>query len=357
MKILLLTKYSRMGASSRLRSLQYLPKLNKQGFQITVQSLFDDKYLNSLYSNKSRSKLAIVRYYLKRLYALTKVRQYDIIWIEKEVFPYFPALVEQFLSLIGIKYIVDYDDAIFHNYDSSKNKIIRLFLSRKIDKVMKNASCVLAGNSYLAERAKLAGAKNIQLLPTVVDHYRYKNNSSSINDILTIGWIGSPSTQKYVIEILPILLEVYNQLPFRLLLVGATETISEDLPGLDVVIHSWSENTETDLINTMDIGIMPLHDGPWEKGKCGYKLIQYMACGVPVVASDVGVNKVIIGDQESGFVVSKKDDWVDRLLQLLSSSSIRNEKGDNGRSTVRKKYSIESQVINLIDILNSNGKA
>lgn len=352
MKVLFLTKYSRMGASSRLRSMQYVPLLKSKGFQVTVQSLFDDIYLANLYSDGRRSKLAMANYYLKRLYTLLKVRQYDIVWIEKEIFPYLPALVEQLLPLVGIKYIVDYDDAIFHSYDLSKSKFISFFLGKKIDKVMKNASCVIVGNNYLADRAVVAGARNVKLIPTVVNHNRYQQRQSLKNDVLTIGWIGSPFTQKYVVEILSELQEAYGQHPFRLLLIGAASDVHKLLPGLDVDVRDWSEDTEVGLIGLMDIGIMPLIDNPWEKGKCGYKLIQYMACGVPVIASDVGVNKVIINDQQAGFVVNTKEDWLNVLLQLLRSSSLRHIKGTAGRDIVKQQYSIDSQAKNIIDVLN-----
>ena len=352
-RVLVLSKYPRMGASSRLRTLQYLPLLEQQGFEFTVCSLFDQTYLENLYGKGNRSRLAVVQYYTKRLITLFSVWRYDLVWIEKELFPYLPATAEKILSIFGIKYIVDYDDAIFHNYDLSGNKLIRILLANKIDKVMSYSSYVLAGNSYLAMRAKDAGAKHIQLIPTVVDHLRYKQREEKTDSLLTVGWIGSPSTQKYVIEILPALLEVYKQLPFRLLLVGATEAISKDLPGLDVVVYPWNESTETDLIGTMDIGIMPLHDGPWEKGKCGYKLIQYMACGVPVIASAVGVNLDIVKSTVSGLLVDRSLDWQDALLQLLMSPHLRAKYGFKGRVAVEKQYSVESQIPILKRILNS----
>ena len=351
--ILVLTKYPRMGASSRLRTLKYLPWLEEQGFAFKVQSLFDDNYLKNLYSHNARSKAVLGKLYLKRLLILFTVKNYDAIWIEKEVFPYLPAFAEKALALLGIKYVVDYDDAIFHNYDLSNNKLITIILSKKIDKVMKNASCVLAGNSYLAERARLAGAKRIQLLPTVVDHLKYKRASKSGQDVLTVGWIGSPSTQKYVIEILPELLIAYQKYPFRLLLVGATDEASKELTGLDVEIREWSEQTEADLISLMDIGIMPLKDGPWEKGKCGYKLIQYMACEVPVIASDVGVNSEVIEDGAAGLLTKQKSDWSGALLKLLESTELRQSYGRAGKAIVKNKYSIEAQLPVLTKVFSS----
>lgn len=353
MKILVLTKYPRMGASSRLRTLQFLPFLETNGFEFTVQSLFDNAYLENLYNNGSRSKLASANYYFRRLLILLTVKRYDVIWIEKELFPYFPAYFEKILAMMNVKYIVDYDDAIFHNYDFSKNKLIRFFLKNKIDKVMKHSSCVMAGNNYLAKRAKSSGARNIELRPTVVDHLKYENKESTNKNLLTIGWIGSPTTQKYIAEIAPMLYEINKQSSFRLLLVGATENIKKELQGLEVDVHPWDENTEAGLIRLMDIGIMPLHDGPWEKGKCGYKLIQYMASGIPVIASDVGVNREIIESSESGLLVDEKSSWTSTILKLINSPDLRAQFGKAGRDAVKQNYSIQSQLPKINKILNS----
>ena len=130
MKVLLLSKYSRKGASSRLRSFQYLPYLEENGWRFTVQSLFDDAYLDSLYLGNGRSRKAIVLSYLRRLIVVAGFYRYRFLWMEKELFPYMPAWVEMFLSWLGVGYVVDYDDAIFHNYDLSSNKWVRRFLGK-----------------------------------------------------------------------------------------------------------------------------------------------------------------------------------------------------------------------------------
>jgi hypothetical protein len=175
MKILYFTKYTRKGASSRLRSYQYFPYLEARGFKITVSPFFDDQYLENLYAHQSTIK-QIIKAYIRRFLALRKVFKYDWIFIEKELFPYFPAWFETLFSLLKIKYIVDYDDAIFHNYDLNPNPIIRFLLKRKIDKVMKYSNMVIVGNEYLANKAREAKASKIQIIPTVIDLTRYHVN-------------------------------------------------------------------------------------------------------------------------------------------------------------------------------------
>jgi len=354
-RVLVLSKYPRNGASSRLRTLQYLPFLKQQGFEFTVHNLFDDSYLETLYRKGTRSRWAIIGRYLRRLYSLLWVRQFDIVWIEKEIFPYFPAVAERLLSFLGVKYVVDYDDAIFHNYDLSENPLVKRFLSRKIDTVMRLSGCVLAGNDYLATRARESGARKIQILPTVVDHRRYAERHLRGSGKLTVGWIGSPSTQKYVVEVFPALKAAYLKMPFRLLLVGATGEVRHQLPGLDVDVEPWNENTEADLIASMDIGIMPLHDGPWERGKCGYKLIQYMASCVSVIASPVGVNREIVEGSSSGLLADNLNEWEHNLTRLLLSDDMRFRMGRSGKNMVEEKYSLQSQVPVLKSVLESVG--
>lgn len=342
-KILLLSKYPRLGASSRLRSIQYLPYLEANGFEVTIKSLFDEKYLNDLYIDGRRSKARTALLYAKRFFVLFKAIKYDLIWVEYEIFPYTPPFAEKILRLFGKKYVVDYDDAIFHNYDLSNNPLIKKILGRKIDGVMRSAHSVIAGNNYLSERAKLAGAENVMVIPTVVDHTRYQTKEKYNSTPLIIGWVGSPSTQKYVVGIREALAKVCQAHGARLMLVGATPQIAAELPGIDVEAIPWTESSEAALIHQMDIGIMPLLDGPWEKGKCGYKLIQYMACAVPVIASPIGVNIDIVTTSRSGLLADTSLQWEDALLRLMSSPELRAELGKAGRIAVENNYSLQSQ--------------
>ncbi|PHQ26780.1 glycosyl transferase family 1 [Marinobacter guineae] len=354
MKILLLSKYSRKGASTRLRSLQYLPFLEAEGFQITVSSLFDDQYLDLLYKHGKRAPLRTVMLYVRRLFVLLSVFRYDLIWIEKEIFPYLPALAERILHWLGKRYVVDYDDAIFHNYDLSGNSVLRRALGRKIDVVMRYARCVVAGNDYLAGRAKTAGAVRVELVPTVVDATRYNSNESSPAAKPVIGWIGSPSTQSYVVGMARALTSLCQKHNARLLLVGASDDIVSEFPGLDVEVVPWSEAFEAELIAQMDIGIMPLSDGPWEKGKCGYKLIQYMAGGIPVIASPVGVNVDIVGANQCGLLAANTAEWEVALDKLLESPAQRLQLGKAGRKAVETQYSLAVQAPVLAGIFTQS---
>ncbi|WP_219272483.1 glycosyltransferase family 4 protein [Pseudomonas sp. Xaverov 83] len=351
MKILLLPKYSRMGASTRLRLLQFLPFLEAEGLQVDSETLFDDKYLEDLYRGGGRSVLLTLKQYLLRLLVLFKAGRYDVVWIEKEIFPFCPAVAERLLKLVGIPYIVDYDDAVFHTYDLSSSAVVRTLLGSKIDTVMRNAECVIAGNAYLADRAIKAGAPHVEVIPTVVEHARYGRTLPAPNEKLVIGWIGSPSTEKYVVQIRDALRAACETYGARIVLMGASEGVIDELQGIDVEVHKWSEDAETGFVQALDIGIMPLIDGRWEKGKCGYKLIQYMACGVPVIASPVGVNVDIVEGNECGMLAADMSDWHRCLDTLLSDQDLRLFYGSKGLFAVENIFSVQVQAPRIRDIL------
>lgn len=352
MKVLALTKYDLMGASSRVRFELYRDKLKEENIELSLSPFFDDEYLEILYKTKKKSLLKTLQAYIRRFFALLTIYQFDRIWIEKELFPYFPAFFERVLSLLNVKYIVDFDDAVFHNYDLSNNPIIRLALSSKIDTVMKLSSCVTAGNQYLMDRAIKAGAQRVEFLPTVVDEKKYHRITKK-EDTCVIGWIGSPATQNYVLNLREAFEYVAREHKIEIHLIGANEGMKDHFKNLNVKIIPWSEASEATLISNFDIGIMPLPDGPWERGKCGYKLIQYMASSVPVMGSAVGVNTEIINQCRSGILVEGQSvqNWQEALVQMISNPELRENFGKNGRLGVEKTYSLSAQAPRLIKFL------
>lgn len=375
MRILYLTKYTRLGGSSRMRSYQYFPYLEKAGMQITVKPFFDNDYLQDFYKGKKNTS-TVLRSYLRRFFVLFSILKYDNVVIEKEIFPFLPAVAEWMLKWFGIKYIVDYDDAIFHNYDQSSNPFIKKFLGNKIDRVMRLSGTVVAGNQYLAEYAQKSGAKKIKIIPTVIDIERYpsKNNLSDLtllpNVILSgvegkaeersdskddqkfiVGWIGTKTTfEKHLLpcrEWIKELQDQHSNIHFHI--VGITEDM--DL-GKNVKYIPWTEETEVSEILKMDVGIMPLQDSQWEKGKCAYKLIQYAACGIPGVASDVGMNKEVCIDGETGFIARNKEEWKAKIVDCKNDSEQRLRMGANVRELVEQKFCIQVTSDRWIEILS-----
>lgn len=349
MRILLLSRYGSLGASSRVRYLQYLSYFRSQGADISVVPLFSDRYVRALYEGGAR-RWEVFAGYWRRLQALIQASRFDVLIVEKELFPFLPAVVERLLCLIGIPYVVDYDDALFHRYDRHSSIVMRWLLGGKIDVVMSHASMVIAGNAYLADRAREAGALRIEVIPTVVDTERYQPRCHVVNETLVVGWIGTPKTSRYLKPLIPVFAALQDEVSVRFVAVGAR---AEDFVGTPVEARPWSVETEVEAIQQFDIGIMPLEDSPWERGKCGYKLIQYMACGLPVVASPVGVNPEIIIPEVSGLLASTSDEWHWALLRLLQADRpSRFAMGRSGRVRVENWYSLQVQAPRLLSAIS-----
>jgi glycosyltransferase involved in cell wall biosynthesis len=345
MKILFLTRYDSKGASSRYRFLQYIPYLETAGFECIVSPLFDNKYLNKLYNCKQNTFVSIFVYMMRRLSVLVTTKQFDLVVLEKEVIPFAPAFLERLLNIINIPYVVDYDDAIFHQYDCHTNPIVRTILRKKIAVVMRNARLVIAGNNYIAKYAQQAGAKQVEVIPTVIDINKYSQiRESKKNDVFRIVWIGSPSTYQHVEAILPALAKISNS---KLLLIGAGKRKFNESW---IEVRSWSEVSEIKDIQSADVGIMPLPDTPWARGKCGFKLIQYMACGLPVVASPVGVNADIVEHGKNGFLASSTEDWVRFLTNLRNDKVLRTSMGSDGRKKVETDYCLQVTAPRLVEL-------
>jgi glycosyltransferase involved in cell wall biosynthesis len=342
-RILLLTKYPRMAASSRLRTYQYLPFWHSQFDRVKVSPLLNEQYLSELYSGKAISWLNVFGCFLKRAYELLFSYRYDLIWIEKELFPYLPAFAEWILSK-SKGFVVDYDDAIFHNYDHSHNSLVRQFLSKKIANVMRLADMVWVGSPYLKDYAKHANAKRIVYLPTCIVPNRYRLKLHSNPPSICIGWIGSPTTQKYLVQILPVLESLHRKYAVKLLVVNGSEMLP--FSG-DVETISWTEQGEVDAILRMDIGIMPLPDSAWERGKCAYKLIQYMACGIPVVASPVGVNATVVAHGVNGYLAKTHQEWENYLGDLIIHLDKRISMGNQGHHQVMASYTMEKNIARI----------
>lgn len=338
-KIIYLNKYSENGASSRMRSYQFQQYFTPV-LDVEYLPLFTTEYLNRKYTKKSVLKEVIYSYF-RRFTHLFKLFSADVVWIEKEAFPYLPFFLERLVFMFSKKVIVDYDDAIFHNYDAHRLPLVRLLLGNKIDKIMAKANLVVSGNPYIAERAKKAGAKAVEIVPTVIPMSRFpKIEKHPENNPLIIGWIGTPMTQKFLTIVEPILDEIYKNIHFKLHLIGVSEDFWKEKPYR--VRIQWSNETEAPELGKIDIGIMPLYDDKFERGKCGFKLIQYMGCSKPHLSSPVGVNAMMVDQGVNGFSCITQDEWRDHLLTLLSDKNLRQKMGETGRVNYEKNYTQEA---------------
>lgn len=337
--------------------MQYVPALREAGFEVEVSPLLSDDYVRDIYSGKV-SVLNVARSYLQRLRRIGSIGDFDVVWLEKELWPWLPAWLE-LRVLEGVqRLVVDYDDAVFHRYESHRSYLVRTILGRKIDTLMERADMVTVGNSYLAQRARDAGGLSVSWLPTVIDLARYPWRATTPkppNERVVVGWIGSPSTAGYLRHVSAALSPLQASGLIRCVAIGARP---EQVQATPFEAREWHEGSEASELLQFDIGIMPLPDEAWERGKCGYKLIQYMATGLPVVASPVGVNSEIVVQGENGFLASNGNEWAAAIRTLAESSELRHRMGQSGREKVERIFSVQAQICRLIEmLLNGNNRA
>lgn len=347
LSVLALTRYARTGASSRVRFEQFLPALSELNIEVVVAPLLPDGYVQALQQGE-RLRAAMLSAYFNRVTLAMRSGRYDVLWVEKEVLPWFPAWCERSLLPAHIPIVLDYDDAVFHTYDLHRNRAVRLLLGRKHADLMRRAAVVVCGNAYLADYAQNAGAPRVEVVPTVVDTelYAVSSHSERISGCV-IGWIGQRSTAAFLQPLARLFSKLRSTQGLEFHAVG----IDAAALGLPMTSSPWTEATEVAAIRRFDVGIMPLPDEPFERGKCGYKLIQYMASGLPVVASPVGANTSIVKPGLTGFLAQFPDEWEASLMQLARDPGMRARMGLAGRMEAEQHYSLQTQARRLAGIL------
>ena len=353
MRVLAFPKYGSLAASTRQRFMQFEPGLAEAGISVDYSPLLDNDHLRRLVKGRRASPFAVGRAYGSRAAKLLDAKSYDLLWLGYEFFPYLPGFIEAWSARIAATpFVLDYDDAIFHMYDRARSPIVRLALGKKLSPLMRRAALCICGNEYVRDYAA-EFSDNTVVVPTVVDTDIYRPIRRTPERPVTVGWIGSPSTWNYVRPLLPVLARLCETRDVRVLVVGAGDAAENDrFPGLDLA--EWSEEAEVELVQSMDIGIMPLTDDPWARGKSGYKLVQYLACGLPVVASPVGANANIV-TEEAGFLATDLGDWQDRLEILIASADLRRRMGERGRERAVADYSLAAYGPVVVELLKSAG--
>lgn len=343
-KILFIAPYPYDEApSQRFRFEQYIVFLRENDFETEVVPFLDKKGWKALYKEGGVFKkfLAMKRAFLRRWALMFRIRKYDHIFIHREASMIGPPVFEWIIAkLLRRKFIYDFDDAIWlPNYSESNARFHRLKMYGKVRRIMKWADQVTAGNDFLAEFARKHNS-NVQVIPTTVDTENVHNQKGNPeNDIPVIGWTGSHTTAAYLKNLLPVLDELYQTKPFIFRIVSNQE------PGLDrpyVDYIKWSRENEIKVLCSFNIGVMPLEDSIWSKGKCGFKALQYMALEVPAVISPVGVNVQIVSDGVDGYLCQDNESWKKHLSDLITDPELRKKLGANGRQTVEDRYSVKA---------------
>lgn len=348
MKIAAFTRYDAAAASTRQRLMQYRPTLSAARIAVDHQAFFSDNHVRNLGRTRRAPWLAAAQAYLTRLRALPPaVADADVIWIYAELFPFLPAWAERAALRSGKPVVYDFDDAFFLKYELHPSRPVRAALRRKFEPLLRDAAACFCGNRYLQDYASQFCANSIYL-PTVVDTQAYgPAPAARRSGPPVVGWIGSPSTWRYVEPLMPLLAELVRQEVVRLLVIGAGDAARRfTLPGMEV--RKWSLESEIADVQAMDIGIMPAVDEPWALGKCGYKLIQYMGCAVPVVASPIGAATQIVEHGSEGFLADTTEQWRAALTRLAADPALRAALGREGRGKVVRDYSIAAHGPRLV---------
>ncbi len=351
MRILFLPKYNYSGPSSRYRTHQFIPFFEERGITCDINAFFPDSHIERINSGKRGAKLSLIWNILRRFNIILKARKYDLLFIEKEMIPYFPGIIELILKLFKIKYILDYDDAVFHNYDNNGKSIVRFFLSRKMSNIMSRAAHITVGSTYLYKYAKQFTNK-VTKIPTVIDINKYPVIDFSNKNDFIIGWVGSYYTSQYVVDLFPALDKFTKKHNAKVRLLGFNKALLPSSLKDRIEIIEWNEQTEVKEIAKFTVGIAPLHDTPFARGKCAFKSVQYMACGIPVVTSPIEANAETVIHEVNGFHAKTNDEWFKYLEYFYLNRHKVTEFGKRNRKVVEEKYTIQSQLTVYLELFN-----
>lgn len=339
LKVLVLAPYPlRRAPSQRFRWEQYLSPLAERDILLEPSNLLDEEAMDIIHANGAWGpKLrAVGAGAARRIRDAVRCRRFDLVLVHRESFPFGPAWFERLLATTGVPYAFDFDDAVFlPNASAANRRLAGLKSAGKTRGVVASASLVLAGNDYLAEWASAYNPR-VTVIPTTIDADHYQPRAREPASELRIGWSGSMSTIAHLRPIEPVLRTLQQERGIRIRVIGEP---SYRLPGAHLESIAWHEQTEIEDLQPIDIGVMPLPDNDWARGKCGLKALQYMALGIPTVLSPVGVNNRIASGG-AAILASTLEDWYAALTRLLDNPSLRAEVGGRGRRKVEQEYSV-----------------
>jgi glycosyltransferase involved in cell wall biosynthesis len=343
MKILFLSHLPVENQSARQRLVQYFPYFCSQGIEPTFWPSVPSA-LHAIKNNHGpvdalRKTLLLSIALLRRLFIdFPQFRRFDALFVHREVFPFFTPFFERLAQWINPRFILDFDDAVYVEPTHYRDWRSALRNSANFAQVVAGSAHVIAGNQVLADYARQHN-NHVTIVPTALDLDFYPPKRSFDADPVVVGWTGAWATAPSLSLLAPVFERLARTERFRLKIIGNANIYDLRFPGVEVEYCLWKLGTMIDDLRSFDIGVMPLPDTPWERGKCGGKLLQYMALGIPAVASPVGANKVIITDGEDGFLASAEEKWCERLRALIRSAPLRRQVGARARQKMEARYS------------------
>ncbi len=339
--------------SQRFRFEQYVELLRIRGIEVTMAPFWDDAAWQILYSEGALFKkmAGLMRGITRRAVSLFAMHQYVFVFIHREAAPLGPPVFEWFIHFLGKRILYDFDDAIWINNTSAENRLVRhLKWHQKVSSICRWSYKVSAGNQYLCDYAKKY-CSCVVLNPTTIDTAFARRISFVENrkKYVTIGWTGTHSTLQYLNQMYPVLEALHRKsdIPFRLLVIANKKP---DFESQFMDFSFWKKESEILDLMRIDIGIMPLPDDEWTKGKCGFKALLYMALEIPTIVSPVGVNSKIIQHGVDGYLASDEREWLFYLEKLISDKHLRSEIGKKARQKIIANYSVESNDENFLSL-------
>jgi glycosyltransferase involved in cell wall biosynthesis len=336
----------------RYRIEQWDPFLREEGIEITYSPSVPACVTALLQQSGrfGRKAWGLTQAFSRRLREAWKASAFDLVYIFREGALFGPALAERFLTWNGIPFVFDFDDAVWVRYVSPANSYFSyLRFPGKTATLCRLARHVIAGNSYLRDYASRYN-EQVSIVPSTIDTLKYEPIPSRACARPVIGWTGSYSTVQYLRLVRRALARLRARRDFRVVVVGGT---GFEVDAVDVEHRPWRSATEVQDLSDFDVGIMPLPDNEWARGKCGLKALQYMALGIPPVVSPVGVNREIVAHGQNGFLASTEEDWVVTLDRLLADPKLRLRVGRAARATVETRFSAKVQAPRVARILRS----
>ncbi len=326
------SRYNRLGASSRYRMFMYADEMNQQApDSAQVRYFFSDHYLKTLYGKHRKSFGGFLTAMLHRMLSTVILPEKSI--IEYELFPFFPAWLELFW-LKNHRFILNFDDFVHLKYAKIP------FLRHKYQQLMAKADGVICANDELVNMARLYNP-NVIKIPTAVRVSDYQTCCCAKFPQFTVVWIGTPVTYKYLLDAADKLRKMAETVDFELLVIAKQSLAARPIPGVKTRYVDWSSQTEADLLRASHVGIMPLSSSdPMAIGKSAFKLIQYMAAGIPAIATDLGENRQVLQDGVTGFLADSPQEWADCLAKLHDSPE-RLAKMSGAAQNAVKEYSFE----------------
>ncbi|PLX23295.1 MAG: glycosyl transferase family 1 [Salinivirgaceae bacterium] len=347
-------RYNR-SPGQRFRCEHFIPWLKENGYEITFSNMlseWDDKYFykKGYYFLKL---IIVIKSFIKRTRHIRNVKKYDAVYIFREAFMLGTTYFEKKIYKKGVPIIFDFDDAIWLKDISDANKSLSwLKKPEKTAEICKMSDLIIAGNNYLAEYASQYN-NNVHVIPTTIDTaYHKRTNNYAEKEHIIIGWTGSSTTIKHFNLLVPVLEELKKKYSKKLK-IRVISDAHVNHAGLEIENIPWSVLDEITKLEEIDIGIMPLPNDKWAKGKCGFKGLQYMSMEIPAVMSPVGVNNEIIHHEKNGFLAETDKDWIELLTQLIDNKELRKTIGKNGRKTIEDRFSIEANKHKYLELFNS----